>query len=137
MSEVACGGAVPKSVATVTEEGHQDETQAPQPAPVTSAAASPPTKSCKLWSVAYMGGTLDRCKERCSGDFNFVQNSPKEFKELGSVPGSEADSARDKVAAAPGLQGRTWYSTLLLFDEIYDFLMELGVLDSGKETGEP
>ena len=130
MSEVACGGAVPKSVATVTEEGHQDETQAPQPAPVTSAAASPPTKSCKLWSVAYMGGTLDRCKERCSGDFNFVQNSPKEFKELGSVPGSEADSARDKVAAAPGLQGRTWYSTLLLFDEIYDFLMELGVLDT-------
>ena len=91
-----------------------------------------PAPICKLgvWSVAYMGGTLDRCKERCSGDFNFVQNNPKDFKDLGRVPCNGLTDARSKIAAAPGLQGRTWFSSLLLFDEIYDFLMELGVLDT-------
>lgn len=81
-----------------------------------------------------MGGTLDRCKERCSGDFNSVQNHPKEFKELVGVTGCGGDGARRTVAETPGLQGRVWYSTLLLFDEIYDFLMELGVLDTASAS---
>ena len=126
---------LPKSVATITENGPQDETL-PPPAPEVPQQALPASSSattCKLgiWSVAYMGGTLDRCKERCSGDFNFVQNNPKDFKDVGRVPsdGSAAD-VKASIAAAPGLQGRTWFSTLLLFDEIYDFLMELGILDT-------
>ena len=126
---------LPKSVATITENGPQDETL-PPPAPEVPQQAPPASSSattCKLgiWSVAYMGGTLDRCKERCSGDFNFVQNNPKDFKDVGRVPsdGSAAD-VKASIAAAPGLQGRTWFSTLLLFDEIYDFLMELGDLDT-------
>ena len=130
----ATGDVIPKSVATVTEHGHQEETLPPQASEVPQAAPppAPPARTCKLgiWSLAYMGGTLDRCKERCSGDFNFVQNNPKDFKDLGRVPNSCLVGARNKVAAAPGLQGRTWFSTLLLFDEIYDFLMELGVLDT-------
>ena len=124
---------LPKSVATITENGPQDETL-PPPAPEVPQQALPASSSattCKLgiWSVAYMGGTLDRCKERCSGDFNFVQNNPKDFKDVGRVPsdGSAAD-VKASIAAAPGLQGRTWFSTLLLFDEIYDFLMELGII---------
>lgn len=77
-----------------------------------------------------MGGTLDRCKERCSGDFNFVQNNAKEFKDLPGAPNAGSAAAAGKVAQSPGLQGRTWFSSVLMFDEIYDFLMELGVLDT-------
>lgn len=125
---------LPKSVATITENGPQEETL-PAPAPEVPQQALPPSSSattCKLgiWSVAYMGGTLDRCKERCSGDFNFVQNNPKDFKDVGRVPSDGSAGVKASIAAAPGLQGRTWFSTLLLFDEIYDFLMELGILDT-------
>ena len=77
-----------------------------------------------------MGGTLDRCKERCSGDFNFVQNNAKEFKDLPGAPNAGSAAAAGRVAQSPGLQGRTWFSSVLMFDEIYDFLMELGVLDT-------
>ena len=51
-----------------------------------------------------MGGTLDRCKERCSGDFNFVQNNAKEFKDLPGAP--NAGSA----AAARQSSAKSWFA---------------------------
>ena len=76
---------LPKSVATITENGPEEETL-PAPAPEVPPNLSGTTCKLGIWSVAYMGGTLDRCKERCSGDFNFVQNNPKDFKDVGRVP---------------------------------------------------
>ncbi|CAE7248220.1 unnamed protein product [Symbiodinium sp. CCMP2592] len=90
------------------------------------AAVSPPSVPLSLWSIAYLGGTIDRCKERCAGDFNFCQ-SVKPFKDLPPVTESNLSASLREVAARSGLSGRTWFSSLLLFDEIYDFLMDLGV----------
>ena len=81
-----------------------------------------------LWSIACLGGTIDRCKERCPANFNFRQ-SVKAFKDLPSVTESNLSASLREVAERSGLSGRTLLSSLLVFDEIYDFLMDLGVLD--------
>ncbi|CAJ1432829.1 unnamed protein product [Effrenium voratum] len=109
-------------VATVSEEGKREETQLvqhQQDQQQEQGSASNGATRLGLWSIAYLGGT---------GDFNFVQN-PKAFKDLPALPSSSCD-AEAGVKESSGLSGRAWFSTLLLFDEIYDFLMELGILDT-------
>ncbi|CAE7254019.1 unnamed protein product [Symbiodinium natans] len=115
---------------TVQEDGrHEDTLMQDLAAP--AEAQDDRHARLSLWSVAYLGGTIERCKERCSGDFNFVQNNPKAFKDLPGIDASATASAAEAaVASGEGLRGRTWFSTLLLFDEAYEFLMELGILDS-------
>ena len=91
----------------------------------------------QIWSVAYLGGTLERCKQRCAGDFHQVRavrdTAPNK---LCSV---QADQARShghvhdqelRVLAARGLPGRLWFSQALVFDEAYDFLQDLALLDA-------
>ena len=91
----------------------------------------------QIWSVAYLCGTLERCKQRCAGDFHQVRavrdTAPNK---LSSV---QADQARShghvhaqelRVLAARGLPGRLWFSQALVFDEAYDFLQDLALLDA-------
>jgi hypothetical protein len=102
-----------------------------------------------VWSSAFTGGTIDRCKERCSCDFNQV----KEAKMFNALPGlvdaeiekviswyNEDKSEEYKVqklskqfyaiATDPGLKGRMAMTQGLLYDEVYDFLQELAILDT-------
>ena len=87
------------------------------------------------WSCAYLGGTVERCKERCSGDFGQIR-FPKLFKDLPGLNRTEALAAglktkqERKMARRSGLQGKVWFSQELIFDEAYDFLMALDMLDS-------
>ncbi|CAE7510378.1 unnamed protein product, partial [Symbiodinium necroappetens] len=115
--------------ATVQEDGrHEDTLMQDLAAPAEANAAQRDRHArLSLWSVAYLGGTIERCKER---DFNFVQNNPTAFKGLPGIDSATASAAEAAVASGEGLRGRTWFSTLLLFEEAYEFLMELGILDS-------
>ena len=87
------------------------------------------------WYCAYLGGATERCKERCSGDFGQIR-FPKLFKNLPELNRAEALAAglktkhERKVAQRRGLQGKVWFSQELIFDEAYDFLMALDMLDS-------
>ena len=117
---------VEPAVRTVQED-EQAACSVPPMQEVVPAEASLPSVPMALWSIAYLGGTIDRCKERCAGDFNFCQ-SVKAFKDLPSVTESNLSASLREVAERSGLSGRTWFSSLLMFDEIYDFLMDLGVL---------
>ena len=88
-----------------------------------------------VWSAAYLGGTMERCKERCSGDFDQMKQS----KRVRSLPAlsPQAASAIDGLTAhekemtqQPGMAGRVDFSTGLIFDEVYGFLQDLAMLDT-------
>ena len=97
-----------------------------------AADASRASTPLALWSIAYLGGTLDRCKERCWGDFNFCQAS-KAFKDLPSALDPSLSPILQEIAERSGLSGRSWFSALLLFDEAYEFLMDLGIWDAASK----
>lgn len=93
-----------------------------------------PSASPVVWSAAYLGGTMERCKERCSGDFPQVR-FPKMYQHLPGLSDAEGDAAGlsglEKFLARPkGLPGKCFFSMLLAFDEVYDFLQELQLLDT-------
>ena len=62
-------------------------------------------------------------------EISTFRQSVKAFKDLPSVTESNLSASLREVAERSGLSGRTLLSSLLVFDEIYDFLMDLGVLD--------
>jgi hypothetical protein len=96
------------------------------------------------WSVAFLGGTLERVKERCAGDFNFVKQS----KSTQKLPGILTDcvdrdmkslnAAEKAIAVHAGMQGRPWYGQGLIFDEAYGILEDISILNkaSDKKPGE-
>ena len=97
----------------------------------------------KTWSVAFLGGTLERCKARCAGDFNQIRDS-KFVARLPALTEQEArtatlhnTSAEKAMATQPGMSGSLWQSRALIFDESYDILMDLSLLDtpSSKKGG--
>ena len=62
-------------------------------------------------SVSYLGGTIERAKERCSGDFNMVRNA----KTLAKLPAVSKGIAQEKeewsaeasqINTRPGLWGK-------------------------------
>ena len=87
------------------------------------------------WSVAYAGGTMERCKERCAGDFM----QTKFTKKGGKFPALSTDAVKEKLPGATdaeikmagrsGMQGRLYFGQGLIFDEAYDILQELALLD--------
>ena len=90
----------------------------------------------KILSVAYQGGTIDRCKERCSGDCNQIKET-KAWTKLPALTETEVQSESKQVQAmaqAMGLRGRMWMSQGLFFDEVYDFLQELSILDTATSA---
>ena len=88
--------------------------------------------------MAPLGGTMERCKERCAGDFGQVRY-PKMYLKLPRLSAAEALAAgltalQTIMARAVGLQGKCWYSVVLAFDEIYEFLQELQLLDTSASS---
>jgi len=88
-----------------------------------------------VWSVSFLGGTIDRCKERCSGNFSQLKQT-KSVMKLAPISKEVLDAAVGKATDADhslaekfGMSGRLWFSQVLLFDEIYGFLQELSMLD--------
>ncbi|CAK0867749.1 unnamed protein product, partial [Prorocentrum cordatum] len=87
------------------------------------------------WSAAYAGGTAERCKERCAGDFA----QTKFTKKGGKFPALSADAVKEKLPGATdeeikmagrsGMQGRLHFGQGLIFDEACDILQELALLD--------
>ena len=89
----------------------------------------------KIWSTAYQGGTMERCKERVAGDFNQV----KFDKRLAKLPALSEQEVQTlgvglplvcKLAKEKGLSGRLWGAQALVFDEMYEFLQDLSLLDT-------
>ena len=88
-----------------------------------------------VWSVSFLGGTIDRCKERGSGNFSQLKQT-KSVMKLAPISKEVLDAAVGKATDADhslaekfGMSGRLWFSQVLLFDETYGFLQELSMLD--------
>ena len=86
-------------------------------------------------SVAFLGGTIERVRERCAGDCHAVRQT----KAVQRLPGLSEDTIRkdlnhlntaeQALAAKPGMQGRIWYGQGLIYDEVYQFLQDISILD--------
>ena len=107
-----------KEEAVSNRRDEQQGGQEPGPAPAEEPSLPPPA----CWSVGFTGGTFDRCKERCSADFNQV----RETKALGKLPKLHEDEveeaateAEKKILQSKGLEGRYWFSQAMVFDEAY------------------
>ena len=90
-------------------------------------------------SVAYLGGTIERKRERASGDCCLVRQtsiviklpSLREGELEGSCPGLSISERA--MAAQPGMLSRTWFGTGIIFDEAYQFLQDISILDKPTE----
>eukprot|EP00972_Heterocapsa_arctica_P038791 5716536-Heterocapsa_arctica.AAC.1 len=75
------------------------------------------------FSIAFLGGTIERVKERCAGDCPTVRQT----KTVQRLPGLTAEQiARDcpglnaaekAIALKPGMSGRGWFGNALVYDE--------------------
>ena len=91
------------------------------------------------FSVAFLVGTIERAKERCSGDVAQVRQTKGSLK----LPGLSQESvARDysdfnelekALATRPGMTGRIWFGQGLVYDEIYQLLQDISVSASRPE----
>ena len=89
--------------------------------------------------VTFLGGTIERVRERCAGDFDVV----KQVKTVQRLPGLNSHTIGDElpdlnvaeraIASQPGLIGRQWFGQALVYDEIYQFLQDLSLLDRPGE----
>lgn len=86
-------------------------------------------------SIAFLGGTIERVRERCAGDFSMVRQTRASMR----LPGLREEVAKHDMpnltapevdmAMKPGMQGRCWFGQALVYDEIYQFLQDLAILD--------
>ena len=91
------------------------------------------------FSVAFLGGTIERVRERCAGDCPSVRQT----KVVQKLPSLRADNinqdcpglnaAEKEMAIKPGMQGRVWFGQGLLYDEVYQFLQDISILDKPSE----
>lgn len=90
-------------------------------------------------SSAFLGGTIERVRERCAGDCAAVRQTKAALRLPGVAPDFVARDLPDLVAPekamalAPGMQGRAWYGQSLVFDEAYQFLQDLSILDQPQK----
>ena len=86
-------------------------------------------------SVAFMGGTIEKAKEKVSGDFctvrqnKAVQKLPMLQSRVIDEKFQFADDAERAMLASSGMQGRIWFGQPLIYDEIYQLLQDLSLLD--------
>ncbi|CAK0797938.1 unnamed protein product, partial [Prorocentrum cordatum] len=93
-----------------------------------------------VWSHAFLGGTIERVRERCAGDFS-VAHQTKAVVRLPSIQPEyleraglgDLDIAGKAMATQSGMHGRVWYGQGLVYDEIYQFLQDLSILDKPNE----
>ena len=90
-------------------------------------------------SVAFLGGTIERARERAAGDCclvrqtGTVQRMPplRAFHLQDDCP--DLSITEKAMAVQAGMQGRTWFGTGLIFDEAYQFLQDISILDKPSE----
>ena len=88
-----------------------------------------------VWSTAFLGGTIERVRERCAGDVAQV----KQTKAIAKLPGlrpayvtehlNSLNMAEKAVCQQGGMAGRIWFGQGLVYDEIYGLLEDLSLLD--------
>ena len=121
------------STLAVAETLAEDETVPPAEARVDDVDSG--FQYLSTWSVAMLGGTIERTKERCAGDCSQIRKH-KELDKLPRLTSSEARAASiteksaERIACRGGLRGRLWFSQGLVYDEMYEFCQELALLDS-------
>ena len=113
------------------EDGNRDEGG--------EASMDPPLPFPGAKSVGFLGGTIESCRERCSGDSTMV----RQVKAVQCLPALSArdigedcpglSSAERAMGVLSGMQGRTWFGSGLLFDEAYQFLQDIAILDKPCE----
>jgi hypothetical protein len=91
------------------------------------------------FSVAFLGGTIERVRERCAGDCPVVKQS----RLVQRLPGLYSDAidrecpglntAERAMAASAGMNGRIWFGQGLVYDEVYGFLQDISILDKPCE----
>ena len=87
------------------------------------------------FSVAFLGGTIERIRERCAGDCHIVrqtkatQKLPGLFDDIVTKELKHLNPAERGMAVKPGMQGRIWFGQGLIFDEVYQFLQDISILD--------
>jgi hypothetical protein len=88
-----------------------------------------------IWSLAFLGGTIERVRERCAGDFCIVKQT-KGLQKLPCLdPGyvqremKDLNEAEKAIAFQFGMRGRPWFGNGLVYDEIYQLLQDLSILD--------
>ena len=91
------------------------------------------------FSVAFLGGTIERVRERCAGDCPSVRQT----KVVQKLPSLRADNinqdcpglnaAEKEMAIKPGMQGRVWFGQGLLYDEVYQVLQDISILEKPSE----
>ena len=92
-----------------------------------------------IWSLAFLGGTIERVRERCAGDYSLVrqtkivQKLPALSPEWVRRELSDLDEAEKALATSAGMQGRIWFGQALVYDEVYQFLQDLSILDKPNE----
>jgi hypothetical protein len=90
-------------------------------------------------SVAFLGGTIERVRERCAGDCNMVRQTKVVQKLPALNPATiqnelmHLNEVERVMAAKPGMQGRIWYGSGLVYDEVYQFLQDVSILDKPSE----
>jgi hypothetical protein len=92
-----------------------------------------------VFSVAFLGGTIERVRERCAGDCPAVRQT----KIAMSLPGlgkqvmdrdfKSLNLPERAMAVKPGMSGRVWFGQGLLYDEVYQFLQDISILDKPQE----
>ena len=90
-------------------------------------------------SIAFLGGTIERVRERCAGDCSVVRQT----KTVMSLPGLSGSDITDccpdlsalerAMAVQTGMQGRSWLGQGLVYDEVYQFLQDISILDKPSE----
>ena len=92
------------------------------------------------WSHAFLGGTIERVRERCAGDYSIVRQTKGVMKLpamgadwLAGSPLADLDPAEKAMATQSGMRGRIWFEQGLVYDEVYQFLQDLSILDKPNE----
>lgn len=90
-------------------------------------------------SVAFLGGTIERVRERCAGDCPTVRQTKTVMKMPGLTSSALANdcpglnTAEKAMAVSAGMEGRVWFGQGLVYDEVYQFLQDISILDKPTE----
>jgi hypothetical protein len=91
------------------------------------------------WSLAFLGGTIERARERCAGDFCKLRQS-KHVQKLPTISHDwvarglkNLNAAERAMATDSGMKGRVWFGQGLVHDEIYQLLQDFFILDNPNE----
>ena len=88
-----------------------------------------------IMSVAFLGGTIEQVRARCAGDTCTAKQTKVAQRLPGLLPATLTEEAPDltdvekPMAVKLGLQGRLWHGHGLIFDQVYQLLQDISILD--------